>query len=39
MDAEFRPDYPSDWPVIQAVAVRLGIGSADRLRKWRREPC
>ena len=32
-----RPDYPSDWPAICAVASRLGIGSAETLRKWVRQ--
>ena len=35
--AEVRPDYPSDWPAIVAVASRLGIGSAETLRKWVRQ--
>ena len=35
--AEVRPDYPSDWPAIVAVAKRLGIGSAETLRKWVRQ--
>ena len=34
MVAEVRPEYPSDWPAIVAVASRLGIGSAETLRKW-----
>ena len=34
MVAEVRPEYPSDWPAIVAVAQRLGIGSAETLRKW-----
>ena len=34
---EVRPDYPSDWPAIVAVASRLGIGSAETLRKWYRQ--
>jgi transposase len=37
MVAEVRPDYPSDWPAICAVAQRLGIGSAETLRKWYRQ--
>jgi transposase len=37
MVAEVRPEYPSDWPVICAVASRLGIGSAETLRKWVRQ--
>lgn len=32
MVAEVRPDYPSDWPGICAVAAKLGIGSAETLR-------
>jgi transposase len=32
-----RPEYPSDWPAIVAVASRLGIGSAETLRKWVRQ--
>jgi len=35
--AEVRPDYPSDWPAIVAVAKRLGIGSAETPRKWVRQ--
>jgi transposase len=34
MVAEVRPEYPSDWPAIKAVAAKLGIGSAETLRKW-----
>jgi len=34
MVAEVRPDYPSDWPAICAVAANLGIGSAETPRKW-----
>ena len=37
MVAEVRPDYPSDWPAICAVAAELGIGSAETLRKWVRQ--
>jgi transposase len=37
MVAEMRPEYPSDWPAICAVASRLGIGSAETLRKWVRQ--
>jgi len=33
MVAEVRPDYPSDWPAIVALAGKLGIGSAETLRK------
>jgi transposase len=34
MVAEVRPAYPSAWPAIEAVASKLGIGSAETLRKW-----
>ena len=37
MVAEVRPEYPSDWPAIKAVATKLGIGSAETLRKWVRQ--
>ena len=37
MVAEVRPEYPSDWPAIRAVATKLGIGSAEALRKWVRQ--
>jgi len=37
MVAEVRPEYPSDWPAIKAVAGRLVIGSAETLRKWVRQ--
>src|SRR5260370_31614928 len=30
-------DYPSEWAAIGAVAQRLGIGSAETLRKWLRQ--
>jgi transposase-like protein len=37
MVAQVRPEYPSDWPAIKAVAAKLGIGSAETLRKWVRQ--
>jgi transposase len=37
MVAEVRPDYPSDWSAIVAVAAKLGIGTAETLRKWVRQ--
>ena len=37
MVAEVRPDYPSDWPAICAVAEKLGIGTAETVRKWVRQ--
>ena len=37
MVTEVRPEYPLDWPAIRAVADKLGIGSAETLRKWVRQ--
>jgi len=37
MVAQLRPDYPSDWPAICAVADKLGVGTAETLRKWGRQ--
>jgi transposase len=37
MVAEVRPNYESDWAAITAVAVKLGIGTAETLRKWVRQ--
>jgi transposase len=37
MVAEVRPNYESDWAAITAVAQRLGIGTAETLRKWWRQ--
>jgi len=34
MVAQVRPEYPSDWPAICAVAEKLGLGTAETLRKW-----
>jgi transposase len=34
---EHAGDYPSEWAAIGAVAQRLGIGSAETLRKWVRQ--
>jgi transposase len=34
MVAEVRADYPSEWAAIEAVATKLGIGTAETLRKW-----
>jgi transposase len=34
MVAEVRPNYPSEFEAIRAVAQKLGIGSAETLRKW-----
>ena len=37
MVAEVRAEYLSEWAAIVAVAKRLGIGSAETLRKWVRQ--
>ncbi len=34
---EHAGDYPSVWAAISAVAQRLGVGSAETLRKWVRQ--
>jgi len=34
MVAEVRPDYPSQWSAITAVASKLGIGTPETLRTW-----
>jgi transposase len=37
MVAEVRLNYESDWAAITAVAQKLGIGTAETLRKWVRQ--
>lgn len=34
---EHSGDYPSQWAAMTEVARRLGIGSAETLRKWVRQ--
>ena len=34
MVAEVRPDYPSEYAAIAAVAGMLGIGSPETVRTW-----
>ncbi|MGA9859884.1 MAG: IS3 family transposase [Solirubrobacteraceae bacterium] len=34
MVAEVLPNYPSEWPAMVAVADKLGIGTAETVRKW-----
>ena len=34
MVGEVRPNYDSEFAAIKAVAARLGVGSAETLRKW-----
>ncbi len=37
MVAEVRPNYDSEHAAIGAVAQKLGIGTAETLRKWVRQ--
>lgn len=37
MVAEVRSNYESEWATIGAVAQKLGIGTAETLRKWVRQ--
>jgi transposase len=37
MVGEVRRDYPSEYAAIEAVATKLGIGTAETLRKWVRQ--
>ena len=34
MVLESRADYPSEFEAIRSIAAKLGIGSAETLRKW-----
>jgi transposase len=34
MVLEITPDHPSQWAAIKLVAARLGVGSAEPVRKW-----
>ena len=34
MVAEVRPDYPSEYAAMTAVAGMLGIGSPETIRTW-----
>jgi transposase len=34
MVAEVRPDYPSEYAAMTAVAQMLGIGSPETIRTW-----
>lgn len=34
MVLESKDDYPSEFEAIRTIAARLGIGSAETLRKW-----
>src|SRR3954453_14821420 len=37
MVAEVTPNYDSQWAAIGAVAQKLGVGSAETVRKWVRQ--
>jgi transposase len=37
MVAEARSNYDSEWAAIGAIAQKLGIGTAETLRKWVRQ--
>jgi transposase len=37
MVAEVRPQYPTEWAAMGAVATKLGVGSTETLRKWVRQ--
>jgi transposase len=37
MVAEIRPNYESEYAAITAVAHKLGVGTAETLRKWVRQ--
>ncbi|MFE9174026.1 hypothetical protein ACFYNZ_32035 [Streptomyces kebangsaanensis] len=37
MVAEVRPEYDTEWAAMRAVAQKLGIGTAETLRKWVRQ--
>lgn len=37
MVREIRADYASEWTAMVAVAKKVGIGSAETLRKWSRQ--
>ncbi len=34
MVAEIRPNYPTEWAAMKAVAAKLGIGAAESVRTW-----
>ncbi|WP_222720193.1 hypothetical protein [Actinomadura sp. HBU206391] len=37
MVAEVRPNYDTEFAAIKAVVAKLGIGSAESVRKWVRQ--
>ncbi len=34
MVAEIRPNYPTEWAAMKAVAAKLGIGTAETVHTW-----
>jgi transposase-like protein len=34
MVAEVRPDYPSEWSAMKALAAKLGVTSTETVRSW-----
>ena len=37
MVAELRPNYPTEWAAMKAVAAKLGVGAAETVRTWVRK--
>ena len=37
MVAEVTPNYDSQWAAMSAVAQKLGVGTAETVRKWVRQ--
>jgi transposase len=37
MVAELRPDYPTEWATMTAVAAKLGVGHPETVRSWVRK--
>jgi len=37
MVAEIRPNYPTEWAAMKAVAAKLGIGTTETVRSWVRK--
>ena len=35
--AEIRPNYPTEWAAMKAVAAKLGVGAAEMVRTWVRK--
>ncbi len=37
MVAEIRPNHPTEWAAMKAVAAKLGIGATETVRTWVRK--